>query len=99
MGEQFEQLTKHKTKMLGNVRLIAHLIRQKMVSSKIIFHCTDELLEVGSVETLESLCMLVSTLGDFFSAPEWHAHVQLSLLFSRIRILSEDAAQSSRIRF
>merc|ERR1712232_433264 len=32
-------------------------------------------------------------------APEWHENVQLSVLFSRIQLISEDATQSSRIRF
>merc|ERR1719335_523494 len=37
-------------------------------------------------------------MGNFFDAPEWNGHVRLLVLFSRVRLLSEDTKQSSRIR-
>ncbi|CAE7463185.1 unnamed protein product [Symbiodinium necroappetens] len=48
--DQYEMLVKYKTKMLGNVKLIAHLLRLRMLAAKIIFHCIDELISIGSAE-------------------------------------------------
>merc|ERR1712151_1424967 len=56
------------------------------------------LLKVGTVETLESLCTFVSTLDDFFDAAEWRGDVRPLVLFGRLKLLSEDSQQSSRIR-
>ncbi|CAE7567434.1 unnamed protein product [Symbiodinium natans] len=61
--EQYEMLVKYKTKMLGNVKLIAHLLRLRMLAAKIIFHCIEELISIGSAEaqsTREMLTMLTS---------------------------------------
>eukprot|EP00439_Symbiodinium_sp_Y106_P047685 s3034_g6.t1 len=41
--DQYEMLVK---KMLGNVKLIAHLLRLRMLAAKIIFHCIDELISI-----------------------------------------------------
>ncbi|CAE7294432.1 unnamed protein product [Symbiodinium pilosum] len=48
--EQYEMLVKYKTKMLGNVKLIGHLLRLRMLAAKIIFHCIEELISIGSAE-------------------------------------------------
>merc|ERR1719356_2069490 len=81
------------------MRFVAHLIRRTKLSSQVIFDCTGELLKIGSVETLESLCIFVSTLGDFFDAPKWHRNEKLLELYSRMALLADDASQTSRIRF
>ncbi|CAJ1428368.1 unnamed protein product [Effrenium voratum] len=55
--EQYETLVKYKTKMLGNVKLIAHLLRLRMLAAKIIFHCIDELISIGSAEAHKAMSL------------------------------------------
>jgi len=97
--EQYEQLVKFKTKMLGNVRLIAHLICQDMLSVELCFQYSAELLKIQSPETLETLCALLSTLKGFFNTPEWQANLKLQHVISRMQSLSQDPQLSQRIRF
>ena len=42
---------------------IGHLLRRAMLSPKIIFHCTDELLSIGTDESLETLVVFLDTIG------------------------------------
>jgi len=96
--EQYELLVKYKTKMLGNVRLIAHLLRLRMLAAKIIFHCAEELVSIGSPEALETLCAFLETLGSTFDKPSWSGYARLNQVFLQVELLSQDSHQSSRIR-
>jgi len=96
--EQYEELVKYKTKMLGNVRLIGNLLRLRMLSPKIIFFCTDELLGIGSNEALETLCAFLDTLGAAFDTPEWPGRPRLEEVFTRAQNFAEDPQRSARIR-
>jgi len=96
--EHYEQLVKFKTKMLGNVKLIGCLLRRAMLSPKIIFHCTDELLSIGSDESLETLCVFLDTIGTTFDSAEWQGRPRLEEVFTRVELLTEDDRKSSRIR-
>lgn len=96
--EQYEELVKHKTRMLGNVRLMGHLLRRRMLAAKIIFHCTEELLSIGSSEALETLCTFLETLGSTFDLPAWPGYGRLQEVFERLEILSEAPEQSARTR-
>jgi len=96
--EQYEQLVKYKTQMLGNVKLIGHLLRRAMLSPKIIFHCTDELLSINTDESLETLCVFLDTIGTTFDSSDWQGRPRLEEVFTRVELLVEDNRQSSRIR-
>lgn len=97
-----EALLKYKTKMLGNVRLIGHLLRHRMLASKIIFTCTDKLLEIGTPEALETLCVFLETIGAQFDDAsiqnEWKGSTRLNEVFIRVELLSLDTKQTPRIR-
>jgi len=98
--EQFEELVKYKTKMLGNVRLVGHLLRQKMLAPTIIFHCADALLEGSSAERLETICAFLEVLGDMFDTPDWRGRAKLEEVFERLQQLSRPmSGQKPRIRF
>lgn len=97
--EQYELLVKYKTKMLGNVKLIGHLLRLRMLAAKIIFHCTDELMSIGSQEALETLCAFLETLGATFDKPQWTGYAKLQAVFAQVELFSEDSRQSTRVRF
>lgn len=96
--EQYELLVKYKTKMLGNVKLIGHLLRLRMLAAKIIFHCTDELISIGSAEALETLCAFLETLGATFDKPQWTGYGKLEEVFSQVELFSQDSRQSTRVR-
>jgi hypothetical protein len=96
--EQYEALVKYKTKMLGNIRLIAHLVRRNMLAVKVFLGCAGQLLKIESPETLETLCVLLSTVGDFLRGPKWEDHAVLQGIHRRVKFLSVDVEQSQRIR-
>jgi len=96
--EQYEETVKYKTKMLGNIRLIGHLLRRRMLSPKVIFHCTDELLSIGSAEALETLCVFLGTIGNTFDNPNWQLRPRLEEVFLRVELLADDPHQSNRTR-
>lgn len=96
--DQYEQLVKYKTTMLGNIRLIGNLLNKGMLSAKIIFSCADELLSIGSPEALETLCVFLSTIGATFDTPRWRAHARLEAIFMRTELFAEDPRQSARTR-
>jgi len=96
--EKYEELVRYKTKMLGNVKLIGHLLRLRMLSPKVIFHCTEELLSIGSSEALETLCAFLETLGATFDTPEWPGRPRLDEVFARAETLAEDRSRPARIR-
>jgi len=95
---QYEQLVKYKTQMLGNVKLIGHLLRRAMLSPKIIFHVTDELLSIGTAESLETLAVFLDTIGTTFDSSDWQGRPRLEEVFTRVELLVEDSRQPSRIR-
>lgn len=96
--ERYEALVKYKTRMLGNVRLIGHLLRQRMLSTKIIFHCTEELFSIGSVEALETLTAFLETLAPTFDTREWSGKARLKEVFARVELLYHDKDKPARIR-
>lgn len=96
--ERYEELVKYKTKMLGNVRLVGHLLSRRMLSPKIIFLCADQLLECGTEEALETLCAFLDTIGPAFDTAEWPGHGKLNDVFSLCRILAGDDKLGPRIR-
>jgi len=69
-----------------------------MLSPKVIFFCTDELLGVGSNEALETLCAFLDTLGAAFDTPEWPGRPRLEEVFGRAQSFAEDPRCSARIR-
>ncbi|CAK9006208.1 unnamed protein product [Durusdinium trenchii] len=91
-------LVKYKTKMLGNVKLIAHLLRLRMLAAKIIFHCIDELISIGSAEALETLCAFLDTLGSTFDKPQWSGYARWEEVFRKVKLFTEDKMQSARTR-
>ena len=78
--EKIEALVKHKTSMLGNIRFVGNLLVQKMLSSKIIFQCSEQLLEAKTDETLETLAVFLTAIGPMFDNKQWPRYNTLSEL-------------------
>lgn len=98
VAEQYEELAKYKTKMLGNAKLIGHLLRLRMLSPKVLFHCTDELIAIGTSEALETLCAFLETLGPAFDRPDWSGYEKFHEVFSHLKAFSGDSCQPPRIK-
>merc|ERR1712107_561343 len=97
-NEKYEQFVMLKTKMLGNVRLIGQLLIRQMVSWKIVFHIADELFAISSVESLETLCVFLDTIGSTFDTPDWPGYGRMSEIFVRIELMKADTRECPRIR-
>lgn len=61
-----EQLMIRKTKMLGNVKFIGQLCVHKLISRKPMLFCIQELLDCGSADALECLCVFLREVGPHF---------------------------------
>jgi len=97
--EKLEKMIKYKTAMLGNMKLVGQLLINKMLSSKIIFTCTKELLALKSDETLETLCVFLKSIGPTFDFPTWGRHAEFLKTMERVKDLVHDKSVSQRIRF
>merc|ERR1719424_93630 len=86
--------------MLGTMKLVGQLLITKMLSSKIIFQCAQELLSVKNEETLETLATFLHAIGPAFDSPNWARYAQLNQVFDTVNRLaaSKKEVPSSRIR-
>merc|ERR1719329_1016312 len=80
---------RYKTKMLGNIKFVGQLLIHRVLSSKIIFLCVEELLLHSSEETLETLCAFLVAIGPAFDSPAWRGHRLFHLVFDKVRELAE----------
>jgi hypothetical protein len=98
--EQYEARVKYKTKMLGNMKFVGHLLITRVLSSKIIFQCADELFHYSSDETLETLCVFLTVIGPSFDNKEWKCFDALNtVVFGRVEELCKSTSNvAPRIR-
>merc|ERR1719247_715938 len=98
--EKIEALVKYKTSMLGNIKFVGNLLVQKMLSSKIIFQCAEQLLEGRTDETLETLCVFLTAIGPVFDNKSWPRYDMLCGVFDRVRAMVKDknSGVSQRIK-
>lgn len=99
--EHMEELVKYKTRMLGNMKFVGALLRRKMLSPKIIFLCTDELLRLRSEETLETVCAFLGAVCPAFDTPEWpEGSLKFCVIFdvlNRMALSVEKGVVSTRV--
>eukprot|EP00747_Dinoflagellata_sp_TGD_P161594 gnl/TRDRNA2_/TRDRNA2_178206_c0_seq1.p1 gnl/TRDRNA2_/TRDRNA2_178206_c0~~gnl/TRDRNA2_/TRDRNA2_178206_c0_seq1.p1 ORF type:complete len:393 (-),score=108.19 gnl/TRDRNA2_/TRDRNA2_178206_c0_seq1:116-1294(-) len=94
-----EMWFKHKMRMLGNIKFFAQLIQRKMVASKVVIACSEELLAKPSPCNLESLAQLLTGAGQELDVPTWTHHAALCAVFSKMKELTKDKSVPSRTRF
>merc|ERR1719472_776904 len=92
--EKYEALVKYKTSILGNIKFVGNLLVQKMLSSKIIFQCSEQLMEAKTDETLETLAVFLTAIGPMFDNKQWPRYEQLSVVFDRVKALVKDKGNS-----
>jgi hypothetical protein len=96
--ERFQAIVKYKTKMLGNMKFVAQLLINKMLSSKIIFQCVEELLQVSSEEALETLCAFLCAVGPAFDVEGWKGRMHFVATFARVKEVCNDPKTPQRIK-
>lgn len=96
--EQILADVKYKTRMLGNIRLVGALIVRKMLASKVLMAICDELLSEPTPEALESLSVLLTTVGPTFDVPSWSYHVALNGIFEQVKALTQKRSLARRVR-
>lgn len=100
--EEQKSLAKHK--MLGNIKFICELGKQRLVQETILHSCIHQLCKkkVGEpiqnkAEDLECLCQIMKTIGCLLDTPE--AKPLMNQYFERMEKFSQNTELPSRIRF
>ncbi|KAL6323427.1 hypothetical protein AAG906_038996 [Vitis piasezkii] len=98
--EREEKRIKARRRMLGNIRLIGELYKKRMLTERIMHECIKKLLgqyQNPDEEDVESLCKLMSTIGEMIDHPKAKEH--MDVYFDRMAKLSNNMKLSSRVRF
>lgn len=107
-----EKRNKLKQRMLGNIRFVGELYKQKLLNTDTMHECIITLL--GSpgnwktdhdIQDLELLCKLLTTVGSYLEQkskgakrkPEWESNFES--YFDRLQQLAKDKTLEARIRF
>jgi translation initiation factor 4G len=89
-----------KKRMLGNIRFIGELYKQKMLTEKIMHECLIKLLgdiEHPDEDEVECLCKLMSTVGSLIDHERAKSH--MDEYFTRMSHMSNNADLPTRMRF
>ncbi|MCD7470729.1 hypothetical protein HAX54_010825 [Datura stramonium] len=76
-GKREEKRLQVRRRMLGNIRLIGELYKKKMLTERIMHECIQKLLgqyQTPDEEDIESLCKLMSTIGEMIDIPRRKLH-------------------------
>ncbi|KAL1756303.1 armadillo-type protein [Schizophyllum commune] len=85
---------------LGTILFIGELFKVQMLTERIMHQCVQKLL--GNVdnpaeEEIESLCKLLTIVGELLDTPRAHAH--MDVYFARLKELTKKPTLSSRMQF
>ncbi|CAK0853955.1 unnamed protein product [Prorocentrum cordatum] len=89
----------HKTRMLGNLRLVGALLEKGMLASKVLVAVTDELLTAPTPVSLECLSVFLTCVGATFDQPSWAYRAHLEAAFRQVQDLSNSKDCPPRARF
>lgn len=98
--EREEKRIQARRRMLGNIRLIGELYKNKMLTERIMHECIQKLLgdyQNPDEEDIEALCKLMCTIGEMIDHPK--AKDQMDTYFEILSNLANNTDLSSRLRF
>ena len=100
---------KLKRRMLGNIRFVGELFKQKLLTDVTILDCISDLMgtpdnwkDMRDEQDIECLCHLLTTAGERLeskNAANPEAMHRFNLYFERLRALTRDKTLNSRMRF
>ncbi|KAF4563224.1 hypothetical protein EYR40_007066 [Pleurotus pulmonarius] len=98
--EEYYTFQKAKRQCIVLIKFIGELFKLQMLTERIMHECVKKLL--GNVdnpeeEEIESLCKLLSTVGQLLDTPKARAH--MDVYFSRMKDLIRSPDVSSRLKF
>lgn len=99
-SEEYYAAQKAKRQGLGLIKFIGELFKLQMLTERIMHKCVKTLL--GNVknpkeEEIESLCVLLTTVGQILDTPKARAH--MDVYFSRMKELCKNPKVNSRMQF
>ena len=99
-SDEYYAAQKAKRQGLGLIKFIGELFKLQMLTERIMHECVKKLLgnvENPEEEEIESLCKLLTTVGQILDTPKARAH--MDVYFSRIKELTKSPNVNSRMRF
>lgn len=99
-SEEYYAAQKAKRQGLGLIKFIGELFKLQMLTERIMHECVKKLLgnvENPEEEEIESLCKLLTTVGQILDTPKARAH--MDVYFSRMKELTKSHNVNSRMQF
>ncbi|KAI0311488.1 hypothetical protein OF83DRAFT_1271296 [Amylostereum chailletii] len=99
-SDEYYAAAKAKRRGLGLIRFIGELFKLQMLTERIMHECIKKLLsnvENPEEEEIESLCKLLTTVGQMIDTPKARAH--MDVYFSRMKELTKSKSVNSRMTF
>ncbi|OBZ73052.1 Eukaryotic translation initiation factor 4 gamma [Grifola frondosa] len=99
-SEEYYAAQKAKRQGLGLIKFIGELFKLQMLTERIMHECVKKLLgnvENPEEEEIESLCKLLTTVGQILDTPKARAH--MDVYFSRMKELCKSPNVNSRMQF
>ncbi|KAK0459137.1 armadillo-type protein [Desarmillaria tabescens] len=99
-SEEYYAAQKAKRQGLGLIKFIGELFKLQMLTERIMHECVKKLLgnvENPEEEEIESLCKLLTTVGQLLDTSKARAH--MDVYFSRMKELTKSPNVSSRMQF
>ncbi|KAF8271193.1 armadillo-type protein [Lactarius quietus] len=97
-SDEYYAAAKAKRRGLGLIRFVGELFKVQMVTERIMHECIKALFgnaENPEEEEIESLCMLLTTVGSLLDTPK--ARSFLDVYFSRMRALTKNKNVNARM--
>ncbi|KAI8970822.1 hypothetical protein BD414DRAFT_501765 [Trametes punicea] len=99
-SDEYYAAQKAKRQGLGLIKFIGELFKLQMLTERIMHECIKKLLgnvENPEEEEIESLCKLLTTVGQLLDTPKARAH--MDVYFSRMKELTKSPNVNSRMQF
>jgi hypothetical protein len=96
--EKYEEESRLKTRMLGNMRFVGELLVRRLLAGKVFVAIADELLSAGGEAELESLAVLLTVVGPRFEQAHSVYAGPLKETFAALRKKAKDASVPLRVR-